>query len=71
MVQTVDGGYALAGWTNSYDAGKHDCWLAKTNELGEIPEFSSIMIPAALIVIVALASVLARKKLEHAVLERV
>ncbi len=34
MVQTSDGGYALAGQTSSYGAGKWDFWLVKTNSIG-------------------------------------
>lgn len=36
LVVMADGGYAIAGYTNSYGAGNNDCWLVKTNEYGEM-----------------------------------
>jgi hypothetical protein len=36
LVVMADGGYAIAGYTNSYGAGNDDCWLVKTNEYGEM-----------------------------------
>jgi hypothetical protein len=34
VVQTAEGGYALAGFTNSYGAGGYDFWLVKTDANG-------------------------------------
>jgi hypothetical protein len=46
LVETSDGGYALAGYTTSVYAGPADFWLVKTDEYGNIPEFPSwIVLP--------------------------
>jgi len=63
LVETSDGGYALAGGcTTSVDAGPADCWLVKTDEYGNIPEFPSWLI-LPLLLVTTLAAIIYRKKL--------
>jgi hypothetical protein len=56
LVESSDGGYVLAGSTESFGAGKADLGLIKTDEYGDIPEFPSwtilpLLFVAGLIVI--------------------
>ncbi len=63
VVQTDDGGYALAGTTRSTDEGAHyDIWFAKVDSSGEvIPEFPSWAILPVLF-IASLTVILGRKR---------
>ncbi len=38
IIRTSDGGYALAGFTDSFGAGSTDLWLTKTDDVGVVPE---------------------------------
>jgi len=61
LVQTSDGGYALAGYTTSFGAGGYDFWLVKTDANG-IPEFPSwIILP--LFLIATASTIVVRKRI--------
>jgi len=67
LVQTGDGGYALAGVTTSYGAGAADFWLVKTKADGTVQDWSPdlvliALVVAIIVVVILLAVVLMRRK---------
>ena len=62
LVQTSDGGYALAGEIKFSVDDEWKFWLIKTNDQGIIPEFPSWMIPPLLLT-TTLMAILARRRL--------
>ena len=61
LVETSDGGYALAGYTSSYGAGVADVWLVKTDEYGVVPEAAWVVLP--LLIVATLAIFISKMKL--------
>jgi hypothetical protein len=61
LVQISDGGYALAGSTESFGAGGKDFWLMKTDETGYVPEYSSWLLTSILLVAISVIVVYKKK----------
>jgi hypothetical protein len=61
IVQAGDGGYVLAGYTNSTGAGAEDFWLIKTDATGIVPEFPGLFMLPLLAVAGVLVAVMVRK----------
>jgi hypothetical protein len=62
LIETSDGGYAIAGYTYSVGAGNSDAWLVKTDEQGVIPEFPSLMV-LPLFLMATIFAVIIKKKM--------
>jgi hypothetical protein len=66
VIQTLDGGYALAGETSSYSVFRPDIpdfWLVKTDDTGIIPEFPSLFVIPLFLTLTIFATLVRRRKL--------
>jgi hypothetical protein len=71
LVQTSDGGYALAGRTTSYGSGEPDFWLVKTKADGAVQDWSPdlvliALVAAVIVVVILLAVILAKRNSKKA-----
>jgi hypothetical protein len=56
IIRASDGGFAMAGYTNSFGAGGYDLWLVKTDAAGVVPEGLTIGIMLTLSTIAVMVS---------------
>jgi len=59
VVETSDGGYAVAGYTDSFGVGNYDFYIIKTDEFGVVPEAAWVILP---LLLVATATIFVSKK---------
>jgi len=65
VVQTNDGGFALAGYTDAFGAGATDFLLIRTDVSGIVPEFPSCM-TLVLLVTLSLLFIVEKRKMSRA-----
>jgi len=61
IIETSDGGYALAGWIISFFTGKAVIWVAKADMQGEIPEFPAWAILPLFLTVTLVVAIYRRK----------
>jgi hypothetical protein len=69
LVEASDGGFALAGEKRLYppfSVSQADFWLIKTDELGVVPEYSSLFVPALVLTATAVLIIGGERKRRRA-----